>query len=563
MRSFCLILAALTFHTASANAARPILPSTRLPVREVTAFKDGHAYVLREEPLAVADGQVVLDQLPAPVLGTFWPFATGGAKVVSAVAGKSKVTEWVEALDFPQLIEANLGKNATIYLKPAGHESTGEIVTGKLLDVPKRTEDGVAQAGGLFLLDVRNDTRAIPFDSVRSVLVSGVTEKRVQHEVEKDRLTLRIEGSGPDARVGVVYVQKGLRWIPAYKVDVDGAGKARVQMEATLVNDLIDLSDVTVNLVIGVPTFTFKEHTDPIALQQEIADVSAARRYDPYGRIQLSNALSNSIMSQTASFGSGGPAQALAPEVDPAGVSAEDLFVFTVYHVTLAKGERMVLPITSFDLEYRDVYRLDVPLDPPSEANLNLNDESTLELMRQQSEPRAKHVLRLKNTSQSPFTTAPALILANGRVLAQGRMTYAPPGIDVDLEATTAVDIGVQVTTDETRRTPEFRGPDGRTYVRLDMRGGIELRNSKRERVELEVRRHVLGQIDAIDQDGTKRQMDLPGFWRLDVLPIWTRWWYFPWWWSHVNGFGELRWKVALEPGATTKLEARWHYLWQ
>src|SRR6186713_2434910 len=58
-----------------------------LPVREVTIFKDGHAFVLREETLAADDaGDIVLDDLPEPVLGTFWPYASGGAKLLSATA---------------------------------------------------------------------------------------------------------------------------------------------------------------------------------------------------------------------------------------------------------------------------------------------------------------------------------------------------------------------------------------------------------------------------------------------------------------------------------------------
>ena len=49
------------------------------------------------------------------------------------------------------------------------------------------------------------------------------------------------------------------------------------------------------------------------------------------------------------------------------------------------------------------------------------------------------HKLRLTNNSKYPLTTAPALILRDGRVLAQGMMTYTATGADVDLAITTAV----------------------------------------------------------------------------------------------------------------------------
>ena len=54
----------------------------------------------------------------------------------------------------------------------------------------------------------------------------------------------------------------------------DGKGSAHVTFQATLINELADLKDVTANLVIGVPTFFFSGHSDPIGLQQVMAQLS-------------------------------------------------------------------------------------------------------------------------------------------------------------------------------------------------------------------------------------------------------------------------------------------------
>ena len=46
-----------------------------MPVKEVTVFKDGHAFVLHEGAMPTdAAGNVLMDYLPSPVLGTFWPY---------------------------------------------------------------------------------------------------------------------------------------------------------------------------------------------------------------------------------------------------------------------------------------------------------------------------------------------------------------------------------------------------------------------------------------------------------------------------------------------------------
>ena len=52
------------------------------------------------------------------------------------------------------------------------------------------------------------------------------------------------------------------------------------------------------------------------------------------------------------------------------GGRSEDLFVYTVEHVTLKKGQRMVLPVSEFELGYRDVYTLDIPFAAPPVGDL-------------------------------------------------------------------------------------------------------------------------------------------------------------------------------------------------
>lgn len=56
----------------------------------------------------------------------------------------------------------------------------------------------------------------------------------------------------------------------------------------------------------------------------------------------------------------------LGPDVAITG-KTEDLYVFTVKHITLKKGERMVVPVTEFHLDYSDTYSLDIPFTPPRE----------------------------------------------------------------------------------------------------------------------------------------------------------------------------------------------------
>lgn len=535
----------------------PSVPTaTKLPVREATVFKDGHAYLLREMPLdPTAGGRVVLDELPVPVLGTFWPFATGGARLVSAKAGRETVAEDLPAVDLRQIIRANLGKDVVIV------DLDKERIPGRLLGLPTRKTDGKPGDGEVLLVSTVTGTRVVPLSRVRDLEVRGELQSTLRVEQSRERLTLEVQGGGEAATVGVMYVQRGLRWIPSYRLDIDGAGKASVQLQASLVNDLIDLDRATVHLVIGVPKFEFEGLVDPISLQQEIAQVATNIR--GYSALSNGNLLSNSLMTQSAGY-TGGDQNGQDPDpTADGGESNEDLFVFTLRDITLKKGERLVVPISTFGLAYSDVYTLDVPFAPPMEIRQNLQSDRVLELARELAAPKAMHVLRLQNDSQAPLTTAPALVLKNGRVLAQGRMRYTPIGAETDLQINTAIEIHVDSEEHETGRVANAERFDGNQYGRIDLAGKIVLRNDKRIAVELEVSRHTLGIADTVEQDGSMTQMDLTRLWNGDARPAWWGWWSWPYWWFRFNGFAEFRWTVKLEPGAKVTLDSTWHYFWR
>lgn len=535
----------------------PRAGSNPLPVREVTVFKDGHAYVVRETALPEGQDTVVLEDLPVPVLGTFWPFATGGARLVSAKAGTDTRTTSRTALDLRQIAKANIGREITAVVVV---EQQKERIEGRLLDVPRRAGDrpgDPAVEADLMLVATATGTRALPFAQVRDLEVKGDFVAVLPVEETRERLTLAYEGGGAGATIGVMYVQQGLRWIPAYRVDIDGSGKAAVRMEATLVNDLVDLDRAVVNLVVGVPKFAFAGHNDPMSLQQELAQVAA----NAFENARLSNFASNAIMTQSAGYVGGQVAHEGGPAVE-GGEANEDLFVFTVRDVTLKKGERLVLPIASFDLTYRDVHTLVVPFAPPMEVRQGLQGNQVLELAKELAAPKAVHVLRLRNTSQAPLTTAPALVLREGRVLAQGRMRYTPIGLETDLEINPAIDIHVKTQETEAKREDGIRMV-GSTYGRIDLTGTILLTNQKPQRVEIEVRRRVLGLVDTVGQDGTSTQLDLVQLWNDSDRPAWWGWWGWPHWWFRANGFGEFTWTTTIEPGASVQLDSGWHYFWQ
>src|SRR6266404_3674708 len=235
--------------------------------------------------------------------------------------------------------------------------------------------------GNILLLKTVDGTRAVAVEQITELKFVGKYQTTIVEEEYRNLLTMKLDwgGQAPEktVEVGMAYVQKGVRWIPNYRIDLDGKGKAAVKLQATLLNEMTDLQEAVVHLVVGVPSFELKETTDPIALTQAMAQLS---QYFQTDAASTNYALSNSMMTQVARGSEmRRPAQVAPPPADlgpdiGGGSNTEDLFVFTIKNVSLKKGQRMVLPISQHTLDYKDAYTLDVPYAPPPELHRAQNN---------------------------------------------------------------------------------------------------------------------------------------------------------------------------------------------
>jgi len=602
MRPFVYLpLALFAALSACRVAGQPAAPTpARLPVKEVTVFKDGHAFVLHSGKLPVTDeGTVLLDHLPVPVLGTFWPYsADRNLRLASVTASPRQVKVDRPATTVADLLMANPGAEVRIM------QGDGKVLSGKVVGIPepaRKDENlteglgfgGFGSAGGgmsrfparpypsadTLLLKTTDGVVALPIQLIQTVTFKGEYRRQVTETESRNLLTLKLERTPAEksAEVGLFYLQKGIRWIPNYRVDIDGKGNAAVELQAMLINEMVDLDDVTANLVIGVPNFFFKDTPDPISLQQTFPQLS--RYFQPDS--QTGFAFSNAIMSQGGMGGFGGAparrcgeegegetgegAQCQAPPpLESISVDKnEDLFVFTARHVTLKKGQTMALPIAKVSIRYRDVYAVELPLAPPQEVNRSLNVEQQAELARLLRTPRAQHRIRLTNSGMYPLTTAPALVVSGDRVISQGMMTYTPVGGESDLTLTTSPDIQVTRSDRELKRTPNVENIYGSSLSRIDVQGTVTLKNLRGPAVDVEVTRYVLGNVESATRDGHVDRINVfedDSFFTGEFKPTWWSYYSWPNWWFHRNRVDKISWKVRLEPGDPVELSYLWNY---
>ena len=155
-------------------------------------------------------------------------------------------------------------------------------------------------------------------------------------------------------------------------------------------------------------------------------------------------------------------------------------------------------------------------------------------------------------------------MLKDGKVIAQGMMTYTPKLGSVDLTLTAAVDVRVKKADREVKRAPNAANFDGTSYWRVDLAGTVGLTNAGPKPVEVEVTRSVLGTLDTVGAGATAERVnvledDAAG----GARPAWWGYYSWPGWWSHVNGVGRATWTVKLAPGQSAEQAYAWHYFWR
>ncbi|MCA9276375.1 MAG: hypothetical protein KDA29_10145 [Phycisphaerales bacterium] len=564
-------------------------PQGELPITEITAFKDGHALVVRAGAVALdAQGDAVLTDLPRPVLGTFWADEREErAALASVVSERVEQAETLTASSISALLRANIGARIA-FLDPRN-----ELREGRLLDIIQPGSDSNASAQthsvwngvswqpqssnpqplgeGSFLAIVETESgvATVPVEQIRDLrFLNGLPKTSMDITRQRERMTLDLEweGEAPDeGDVRLMYVQKGVRWIPSYRVTVIDDEHVRLELQATIVNELADLDDVTMHFAVGVPSFAFADSPDPMGLQNAMAGLG------PYFRAasETGAMFSNAIMSQTAMSSYDASGSAGSPPASPelsGSERAEDLFVYTVDHISLRRGARMVVPLVSYEVCYESLYRLEIPARPPFDATRSIANERRTAIERALSRPIPTHVLRIINDNDEryPITTAPALIIKNGRTLAQGMLGYTAPGGTSDLEVGKGVEIGVETSEHEGERELKAVRWNNNDYARARVDFSTTITNRKDTPVRLEVVKIAFGEQATGGQDAQVEMLS-PYDPMLGSEDEWNWWrgYNWPWWWGRFNGAARFRWDITIEAGEHIELDASWVYYWQ
>ena len=122
----------------------------------------------------------------------------------------------------------------------------------------------------------------------------------------------------------------------------------------------------------------------------------------------------------------------------------------------------------------------------------------------------------------------------------------------------TAVDIQVTRSETESSRTPSAVRVNGELYTEVNLSGSIKLTNYRKESVEVELKREVMGSARNVSNNGRIERLNT-----VAEYPVWWRYYSWPSWWNQMNSIGRITWNVTLSPGQSVDLNYTWQYYWR
>jgi len=544
-------------------------------VTDAAVFKNGYAFMLRSgdcgvEHVMEEGSWASTKEIPQALLGTFWVYSlTDGVKVTAVKSGQEEITKKVKANTLDELLLASLGKK--VQLRTSFWDTKGERIEAKTEGVllfaegrwagekPSVEEMAQPERGGyaappgepMVVLQTEEGILTLQRSQLSSVLFPDTAPEQVKEfdtVTMESRMKVILEGQDKKPKIGLAYMTKGIRWLPAYQVSLLDDETARLRLQANIVNDVEDLEGATLHFVVGVPHFIMGDTLSPVSLQAAFQGLSS------YFQIPSSRegaAMASQMMSNVGAYGGGYPgypAAAPAPMLPaaPSGLvpgplpspfeesgqlataGAEDLFLYKKEGIWLKKGEREMVDIFQAEVPYSHLYQWEITGDQigaePDQGRQRTPEEIAAEL----TKDKVWHCVKLENKTEMPWTTGPAMTMKDWKPLGQDMLNYTAVGDKATVKITIAPDIGAKKEELETDRQRQALNVYGNPYDLVTITGTLTLENFKKEKVAMEVSRMVTGEVSETTEGGkvTKGGTALRGLnpvstvkWEFDLQP--------------------------------------------
>lgn len=473
-----------------------IQAQSNLKTKSVSIFKNGSAFFLKEGQITPIDGSHFLaGGVPPATFGTFLFSSTTGAikQVRTHTQTELRIKKQVDTFkssSFQSMLEANIGQKITLHL------NSGEAINGVIEKVDQPFL--LVRSGEKWVnLNIQSVAR---IDFASAPLSPDKTTTRFDTtEIDQEGLLIDFDSKASQQQLEVMYLRPDIGWIPTYKFNLLDSNKAKLTLQAMVINHAEDLEDTEVNFVVGVPNFLYRNQTSPLA-----ESVSFNRLLNRNKGASLDNSDFRSRGSRsdvvTYEYQIDQPIQKGfddAPTLNSLkGTSTEDLFFYTLPHVTMEEETTAIFNILEAEIPIRHLYEVRLNANKVSPYGVNRHKGGGFSF-EENFKNKVWHTLKINNPTNTPFTegavTVTTLFEDNVRPVSQDKINYTPAGGESFLKLTVAPDISVR-DAEEVLSIQEKHSKIGKDHYDLvSVKGTIKIHNYKNKDIYLNIRRNLVG----------------------------------------------------------------------
>lgn len=485
----------------------------------LAVFKNGTTFFVKKQKVDASSSKWKMKEIPQATFGTLW-FSAQGNDIKSISSFQEEITEKQKVESILCVLKANIGKRASINVVLGGVE---KVYEGTIEEV-KNT-----------LLIFKSNTQWLNIEhtAVKNVSLFEKSPSEYESKEKKRIIQLEFAKANKDQNIEMMYLQKGISWVPSYAIDLVSDTKAKLTLRATLMNDIEDIQNANLNFVVGVPNFAYSYLQSPLTSNESV--ITFINTLNQNSNVSPSfNRRSDNIVSQSLVNYASRDIEVFDEEIifkGMEGQDAEDLFFYTLANVSLPKGGRAFYDILQTEIDYQHIY----------EVELRGNNENThygKDFTQEENPNNVFHSIRLKNDSKMPWTTGTALITKavnnQSSPLSQDKLNYIPVGGKGKLKITIAPNISVKHSERELSRIENQKKKDGYTYDLVTVEGKIELKNYKDKAVKLNILRRITGETQKSSEKWDAKKL-------FDVY-------------SGVNAFSQAEWETDLSGGQSKEI---------
>lgn len=507
-------------------------------------FKNGLAVVRRTVTLP-GPGTYQLADVPTPVHGTFWVRAD--TPIEARVVTRDRDTDLAGLT--PDTLQQDLAElTVTIHFR----EAEAPPLRGRVLPqapdarpewLPTYAGPGAAQfrerqgrnpRRGTFLL-LKTDSGLSYAERSR---IARIDIHDVERSVRRPQPVLLLV-AGPEApapvRLEISYLAQGLAWAPSYRIDITDPAQLIVEQQAVLRNGLEDLDQARLTLISGFPNVEFARVRSPLAPTMSWKAFFKQLESNPQRQHAV---LSNAALQQRVSYQDRQVDSGLDLGVMPMGEGV-DLHYQDIGLRTLALGESTCLQLASASAEYERVVEWVIPDTRDVEGRWIRERERERNPAKYQDA--AWDAVRFRNPLPFPMTTAPALIVADGRFNGQKLSYWVNHGERTTLKVTKSLSLHTRHLEHEEDGERDLVVLGGYQYRNVTVRGQLQITNRRNEAVKLLVRRRFSGELLEADLSPRCGLLEEGAY--------------------SVNKRNQLDWQLELEPGAQQEMTYRYTVL--